>query len=256
MSATMNRILVFGPENYDKIGFVRRLFQVGEIGEEQITRGDTPRDKQGGLIIEDIPLQTKYYKTDVGVFIDEPETNDPQNYVQWIEELSSDEMSELREQIQLLLVLFPGSDGYEEFTSGPLDKLNALLDAEHCETHKESLQWDGQILAMDTADASLLAEAQNAIQCVVWRNIELHDDDDDVFGALTTRQHGNGHHQDLARDMDLELRHFEQDLSRLRNARAGRAGAVGEDGERGGLSAEEKQLVDTILAGVLGEGPV
>lgn len=261
----MNRVLVFGPENYDKIDFVRRLFQVGEIGEEQIIRGDSPRYKQSGLIIDDLPLQTKYYTTQVGLFIDEPETNDPQKYLQWIEELSSDEMRELREQIQLLIVLFPGSGDYEEITSGPLDRLNALLDSEHCETHKESLQWDGEIFAMDTTDDSLLAEARNTMQCVVWRNIELWDDD-----TISNRQIlALGHDQDQDQDQDLvmnlehELRRFEQDLSRLRNARAGRAGAVGEDGGRAGgggrggdLSAEDKELVDTILARVLGEDPL
>lgn len=255
----MNRVLVFGPENYDKIDFVRRLFQVGEIGEEQITRGDTPRYKQSGLIIDELPLQTKYYTTEVGVFIDEPETNDPQKYLQWIEELSSDEMRELREQIQLVIVLFPGSSDYEEIASGPLDRLNALLDSEHCETHKESLQWDGEIFAMDTADDSLLAEARNTMQCVVWRNIELWDDDTTSSGPIPALDHDQDQDQDLAMDLEHELRRFEQDLSRLRNARAGRAGAVGEDGGEGGgrnLSAEDKELVDTILARVLGKEPL
>lgn len=249
----MNRVLVFGPSGYDKIDFVKRLFRVGKIGREQISGEVTPEGKQSGVIVEELELQTKYYRATIGVFIDEPETNDPQKYVEWIEELSSSEMKELRDEVQLLLVLFPGSEElYEEVTSGPLSKLNTLLDSEHCAVHTESLQWDGEILAANTADSAvLLAEARNTLECVVWRNIELLDTEETIAGkAEKYLQDQNADVSDL--DTEKELLQFEEDLARLRNARA-RHFAANADGEKAGLSTEEKQLVKTVLGHVVGE---
>lgn len=243
----MNRILLCGPVGFDKISFIKKLFQIDKLDPKQITNGICENDKQSGTIIDGLELKTKYYHTEIGVFIDEPNTNEPEAYNAWLQELTSPEMKELRDELQFIILLFPseatsGVDYIVE-TDKSLEMINRLLDNEHCELNEGSLQWDGEILAFNDDKYDNLHEIRHELDCVMWRN---RIDSDNVIDKVSSQSS----QVDNKMDKLDKLEQFEHDLIRLRNARENNAGGntVG-----GVLTMENKLLVERVLDNLLAE---
>lgn len=202
----MNRCLICGPKDYNKHQLVQQLFELSEC--ENI--------KNGELILNDLELNTKYYNSKITVFIDEPETNTLESLIEWIKELMSDEMKELRAELQYILLISENEDEDEHYDSliGIVDELNDLLNKEHCESHPQALQWDGELMLISRNQMDI-KECTSLLHCVVWRHLQIKEFE------------------------------FDKELALLKNARDSHKGPV--------LSLQERQLVDRIVDKICSE---
>ncbi|KAG7811008.1 hypothetical protein KL921_002636 [Ogataea angusta] len=129
----MNRILVAGKVGVDKVRLVQQVFSINDR--------DLAEDvSQSGLIVDDVPIATKYYKTSVCIFVDEFESAE-----EWFNELYTPEAKILREEIQGLIICIDlQTTSYEEIEKIEqyLQRLATQLDDEYTEDCGEP-QWDG-----------------------------------------------------------------------------------------------------------------
>jgi hypothetical protein len=240
----MNRILVFGPVGYDKVGFVEKLFQPDFSNESEDSKINTSTTvSQIGTVIDDLQLSTKYYNALVTAFVDEPEVNTVEKYKEWIQELSDLEMQELREQLQFVVIIYPENQVdsiYEIQIAELINNLNDILDKEHCELHPESLQWDGELLALSADDPVLIEECRQLLRCVVWRDLVM---EKQLMSNETNQT--NLPKKLQGTDEDLSFIGMETDLAALRRARDMHSvqSALGKTE----LSIEEEELVESLL---------
>lgn len=228
----MNRIVVFGPVGFDKVAFVKQLF----TGNGGTGLKDEPpcAVKQSGIILDDLKLITKYYDANITVFIDEPEDsgNGDHSYEEWIAELTTDEMQELREQLQLVIVLYPDEASHNK-SLGSIERLNDLFDEEHCREHPDCLQWDGEILACRVDQKDFVHECRQTLQCIMWRDMQLLQNP--RVGVVAPREPTH------AFPDETSITQFEGALHTLRSARARHSS------KETYLSMEEKALVESVL---------
>ncbi|KAG7927195.1 hypothetical protein KL925_002566 [Ogataea polymorpha] len=129
----MNRILIAGKVGVDKVRLVQHVFSVKDK--------DLTNDvSQSGLIVDDVPIETKYYRTSVSIFVDEFESVE-----EWFNELNTAEAKILREEIQGLVICIDlQSTSNEEIKEigRHLERLATKLDDEYTEDFGEP-QWDG-----------------------------------------------------------------------------------------------------------------
>ncbi|KAG7906640.1 hypothetical protein KL905_002536 [Ogataea polymorpha] len=129
----MNRILIAGKVGVDKVRLVQHVFSVKDK--------DLTNDvSQSGLIVDDVPIETKYYRTSVSIFVDEFESVE-----EWFNELNTAEAKILREEIQGLVICIDlQSTSNEEIKEigRHLERLATKLDDEYTEGFGEP-QWDG-----------------------------------------------------------------------------------------------------------------
>lgn len=197
--STMNRGLICGPKDYDKHQLVKTLFNLPN--HENIEQRDN--------ILNDLEIHTKYYDSQITVFIDEPEANTVQSFIDWITEFMSDEMKELRDELQY--ILFIAEDGGE--LDAIVGDLNDLLDKEYCAAHPDALQWDGELIVV-AKDEIDIAECISLLHCVVWRHLHMKEPEEVEF-------------------------EFDKEVALLKNARSSHKGPV--------LSLHERGLVDRIV---------
>lgn len=235
----MNRVLLCGPQGFDKVEYVKKVFSIDILRADQITiPPETEGDSQSGIILENLPLSTKYYDAEIGVFIDEPDTNEVCSYIRWMEELCMEEMIELREELQMVVLVFPAGleDEYEAATREAVETMAGVFDAEHVGRHVECLQWDGEVFV-----GAAGGELRRAVECVEWRALRRR-------GAGPLTPAGEAGEADGKLETALAA-----DVGRLRAAR-------GEREKRGSssdkdLTVQEKELVDGIVARLFQDPP-
>ncbi|KAG7797084.1 hypothetical protein KL929_002790 [Ogataea haglerorum] len=129
----MNRILIAGKVGVDKVRLVQDVFSISDK--------DLTNDRcQSGIIVDDVPIETKYYKASVSIFIDEFEVA-----AEWFNELDTPEARILREEIQGLVICIDlQTTSKEEINEieRHLERLATKLDDEYTEDCGEP-QWDG-----------------------------------------------------------------------------------------------------------------
>lgn len=220
----MNRILLFGPKTFDKRNFIESILDENKVFQDKMT--DT---SQAGLILENLTLKSKYYTANIVVFIDEPDEDNVMCYQTWLTELLDSETRELRDTLQLIILVFKNKTEYE-LCQPLINKLNAMMDDEN------PPQWDGEtvIVLADSVDHVeeesecehdwlSLSEVRQSARLVNWREMEK------TFRPLRIeRQEG---------DLDLDTA-----LAILRDAKKK---------NKGEITDSDKALVNSIIDSLL-----
>ncbi|KAH3668821.1 hypothetical protein OGAPHI_002576 [Ogataea philodendri] len=129
----VNRILVTSQVGLDKLQLLEDVSLIGDVNSLE-------DGTQSGIIVENVAIETKYYKSKVSIFVDEYQSSK-----EWFDELKSTEARELRDELQGIVVCIDCQQTTEkelQSLSELLESLALQLDDEYTE-HNEELQWDG-----------------------------------------------------------------------------------------------------------------
>ncbi|GME84475.1 unnamed protein product [Ambrosiozyma monospora] len=141
-----NQILLVGAPHTNKLTIANEVFNVSQSSLKCII--DSNNGSHAGLTIEGLPHETKYYTTELGLFIDELEDDSLEKFEIWLNDFKSDDVKELRDFIQgIVFTIDLNASSVEDIDkiAQHLEQLSTQFDDEFIESSNKQdiFQWDG-----------------------------------------------------------------------------------------------------------------
>lgn len=136
-----DKLLIIGPPKSGKFTLIQSLFNS--------LPKDIPLEAPHQGIIHPITLKTKYFETEIDLWIDETD-----DFETWSEEFITDEAKEARDVINGLVLVFKFEEGFE-IIEKKVESLGKLIDKFHQDNEdSEDGRWGGLIVAVGMGDVN------------------------------------------------------------------------------------------------------
>ncbi|ODV87067.1 hypothetical protein CANARDRAFT_26500 [[Candida] arabinofermentans NRRL YB-2248] len=138
-----NQILIAGGPKTNKLTLLKEIFQVKDL-QNYI---DEDSENHSGIIVDNVKVHTKYYKTVIGAFVDEFNDSSIEAHQLWLADFRSEQMRELRDYIQGIIITMDLNMSLQDIRDivSELETLSDQLDEEFLErsNDEDNFQWNG-----------------------------------------------------------------------------------------------------------------
>ncbi|QPG76050.1 hypothetical protein FOA43_003436 [Brettanomyces nanus] len=151
-----NQVLIVGSRKTKKLTIAKKIFHASKLDHYA---------SHSGIIITGLPVETRYYKAEVRLFIDEVSESKFAGYQEWFEQFQDTDMKELRDSIGGLIITVDMKclDNDLSKFSEQLEQITGQMDDEFLEGSEDDkkFQWEGFKVVIGVKNGEYaIAEAQ------------------------------------------------------------------------------------------------